>query len=239
MRDPKKQPTARELYDALMEIPFTPSRFPDTDTLRKLGIYDEGWKSRSQLGDPGGICTTKCEGKGPADGCTDKSSGSEGESTDGGKIGSGSEVDFGFSLAPIIKNWYEEAKAEEEELKKEKVWKDNRPSSAPSGPDNFVATRKEAYLESLAIEEIISPLKDLIDIPITLEEKHQARMAFPQDTLAPDGVCRVLDFFGNDLCELSLLQCSSERESERENCALERAYTRRSVISLLHCPMQS
>ncbi|CAN8276304.1 unnamed protein product [Cochlearia groenlandica] len=40
-RDPKKQPSPRELYDALMEITFVPSRFPDPDTLKKLGIYDE------------------------------------------------------------------------------------------------------------------------------------------------------------------------------------------------------
>ncbi|CAN8318847.1 unnamed protein product [Cochlearia groenlandica] len=41
VRDTKKQPSLRELYDALMEITFVPSRFPDPDTLKKLGIYDE------------------------------------------------------------------------------------------------------------------------------------------------------------------------------------------------------
>ncbi|CAN8289112.1 unnamed protein product [Cochlearia groenlandica] len=41
VRDPKKPPLSLELYDALMEISFVPSRFPDPDTLRKLGIYDE------------------------------------------------------------------------------------------------------------------------------------------------------------------------------------------------------
>ncbi|CAN8271833.1 unnamed protein product [Cochlearia groenlandica] len=41
VRDSKKPPSSRELYDALMEVYFVLSRFLDPDTLRKLGIYDE------------------------------------------------------------------------------------------------------------------------------------------------------------------------------------------------------
>ncbi|CAN8255540.1 unnamed protein product [Cochlearia groenlandica] len=41
VRDSKRPPSSRDLYDALMEISFVPSRFPDLGTLRKLGIYDE------------------------------------------------------------------------------------------------------------------------------------------------------------------------------------------------------
>ncbi|CAN8307484.1 unnamed protein product [Cochlearia groenlandica] len=71
-----------------------------------------------------------------------------------------------FSSAPIMKNWYEETEAEEKEPARKAIGS----SSAPSGPDRFVATRKGADMEPLAIEEIISPLKDLIDIPITVED---------------------------------------------------------------------
>ncbi|CAN8319438.1 unnamed protein product [Cochlearia groenlandica] len=41
VRDTKKLPSPRELYDALMESKFEPSFFPDQETLTKLGILDE------------------------------------------------------------------------------------------------------------------------------------------------------------------------------------------------------
>ncbi|CAN8307380.1 unnamed protein product [Cochlearia groenlandica] len=41
VRYPKNAPSSRELYDALMEVPIHHSHFPDSDTLKKLGIYDE------------------------------------------------------------------------------------------------------------------------------------------------------------------------------------------------------
>ncbi|CAN8306944.1 unnamed protein product [Cochlearia groenlandica] len=75
---------------------------------------------------------------------------------------------LGFSSVPIIKNWYEETEAEEH--KKGKGRELSGSFARPNGPINFVGTRKGADLEPLAIEEIISPLKDLVDIPITMED---------------------------------------------------------------------
>ncbi|CAN8289162.1 unnamed protein product [Cochlearia groenlandica] len=74
------------------------------------------------------------------------------------------------ALALAVKYWYEETEAEEKEMEKEQARKAKGPSSAPSGPGRFVATRKGTDLEPLAIEEIISPLINLIDIPITVED---------------------------------------------------------------------
>ncbi|CAN8255132.1 unnamed protein product [Cochlearia groenlandica] len=73
---------------------------------------------------------------------------------------------LGHSSAPIIKNWYDETVVEEEELKKGRIQKENGPSN---GTGKFVRTRQEPRLMSLAIEEIISSLKDLIEVPV-LEE---------------------------------------------------------------------
>ncbi|CAN8320301.1 unnamed protein product [Cochlearia groenlandica] len=71
---------------------------------------------------------------------------------------------LGFSSAPIIKNWYEETVAEDEERKKEEARNVNGPSKT------FVGSHKETGLVQLPIEEIISPLKDLIEVPVTVED---------------------------------------------------------------------
>ncbi|CAN8255484.1 unnamed protein product, partial [Cochlearia groenlandica] len=74
---------------------------------------------------------------------------------------------LGFSSEPTIKkSWYEETEAEEEELKKEK----GREVTIPTGSGIFVGTRKDSSLQPLAIDEIISPLKGMIDVPVTGEE---------------------------------------------------------------------
>ncbi|CAN8285679.1 unnamed protein product [Cochlearia groenlandica] len=62
-----------------------------------------------------------------------------------------------------------ETLTKEEEQRRPGLQKKGDPSSAPGGIGRFVATRRDILYNPLPIEEIISPLKDLFEVSVSVE----------------------------------------------------------------------
>ncbi|CAN8306795.1 unnamed protein product [Cochlearia groenlandica] len=71
--------------------------------------------------------------------------------------------------ALLSKSWYEETVEEEEKEKQAYLLTGEGPYSAPNGTTSFVSTGRDTQGNRLGIEEIISPLKDIFEVPIAID----------------------------------------------------------------------